>query len=100
MAKYEGLQGMYDELHKRCDELEKKKKELLAYKRSAACKLAMHGPRAMREGAGIKDTDTPTWDLGNAGHEARRSAFERARAGLMSACFTVHKGGSCTASPT
>jgi hypothetical protein len=43
MAKYEGLQGMYDELHKRCDELEKKKKGLLTYKRSAACKLATPG---------------------------------------------------------
>ena len=55
----------------------------------------------MREGAGIKDTDTSTWDLlGNAGREAKQSAFERALAGLMSACSTVHKGGSCTASPT
>ena len=55
----------------------------------------------MREGAGIKDTDTSTWDLlGNAGREAKQSAFERALAGLMFACSTVHKGGSCTASPT
>ena len=66
----------------KCDEPEKKNKELLAYKRSAACKLAMFGLRAMREGAGIKDTDTPTWDLGNAGRKAKRSAFERALAGL------------------
>ena len=57
----------------------------------------MYGLRAMREGAGIKDTDTSTWDLGNAGRKARQSAFERALAGLMFACSTVHKGGSCTA---
>ena len=56
---------MYGKLHKRCDEPEKNNKELLAYKRSAACKLAMCGLRAMREGAGIKDTDTSTcWGPG------------------------------------
>ena len=60
----------------------------------------MYGLRAMREGAGIMDTDTSTWDLGNAGRKARQSAFEKALAGLMFACSTVHKGGSCTASPT
>ena len=54
----------------------------------------------MREGTGTKDTDTSTWDLGNAGRKAKRPAFERALAGLMFACLTVHKGGSCTASPT
>ena len=59
----------------------------------------MYGICAVREGAGIMDTDTSTWDLGNAGRKARPSAFERALAGLMFACFTVHKGDSCTASP-
>ena len=59
----------------------------------------MFGLRAMREGVGIKDTDTPTWDLGNAGRKAKQSAFERALAGLVFACPTVHKRGLCTASP-
>ena len=35
MAKYEELQGMYDKLYKRCDELEKKNNKLLAYRREA-----------------------------------------------------------------
>ena len=60
----------------------------------------MYGLRAMRKGAGIKDTDTSTWDLGNAGRKAKQSAFERALVGLMSACPTEHKGGSCTARAT
>ena len=53
----------------------------------------MYGLRAMREGAGIMDTDTSTWHLDNAGRKARQSAFERALAGLMFACSTVHRGG-------
>jgi len=54
----------------------------------------------MREGAVIKNMGTATWDLGNAGREAKRSAFERTLAGLLFACSTVHKCGSCTANPT